>query len=647
MSGLHLRDEANLSFAEDEKVSEEYQYTPLPSHDHFRVLELLPGISNSIVRCRLHVEQLVQAEDKYAAISYVWGNHKDKVSIVCDDRIIKVTVNLADALRHIRDRTRSLLVWADAVCINQYDDTEKGHQVKRMGSVYENGEEVLVWLGKDTEGIAEDCFNLIRETTRYLDHQLEIYGGVLEIPTITSVCPMSFDKSRWANFGELISMSWFSRLWVLQEAGLAKQCRLLWGDNHLDLADLDELCLFLNFRSDLSNLGWQGGTGLVYDIFCAQCTYPSGKTWMDTKPAIKEFRDAMRNIQFLDVLQSGRRLMATMAVDRVFAFLGNPLARKARDGPLLIEPDYTRSLEEVYFETACSLLNNAREAPRLLTKVEHHSNECIDGIALGGEGFFPSWVPRWDTGTRHYPIAYPGEWYSADGSMKNFDAAAQTDKSLLLPVIIFDLVVWTSDIIGEDNLSLNPDRWSEDIKKAQEPFIDSLFTRFQQAFTLRCFDRCSEPLSAMMVEEAFIATMMQSNPESVDYDQANAQRSYKAYLQAVRQLVGTSTPQPQTNFAEKHPAGGSPFEFQDQAAYAHNRRFAVTKSGRFGLVPHLTEPNDACCVCPGMQVPLILRPREDGRYGLVGASYVQAVMNGQIIHLFDRGELKLENIILV
>ena len=361
-------------------------------------------------------------------------------------------------------------------------------------------------------------------------------------------------------------MPWFSRLWVVQEAGLAKRCRLLWGDNHLSLATLDELCYFLICRPDLSNLVWQGDEGLVYHSFDAQSTYPATKTWMDTKPAIKEGRDAMRNMRFLDVLESGRMLMATMAVDRVFAFLGNPLARKARDGTLLIEPDYSRSTEEIYFETACSLLNNAREAPLLLTKVDHHSNECIEGIALGGEGSFPSWVPRWDTGTRHYPIAYPDEWYSAGGWEKNFDATAQIDKSLLLPAIIFDLVVWTSDVIDENNITLNPDRWSEDTKKAQEPYIESLFTEVQQAFTLHCYDRCSEPLSAMMVEEAFIATMMQSNPESDDYNQANDQRSYKAYLQAVRQLVGTSTPQPQTNYAEKHPAGGSPFEFQDRAS---------------------------------------------------------------------------------
>ncbi len=219
--------------------------------------------------------------------------------------------------------------------------------------------------------------------------------------------------------------------------------------------------------------------------------------------------------------------------------------------------------------------------------------------------------------------------------------------SLLLPAIIFDLVVWTSDVIDESNISLDQDKWSEETKEAQEPCIESLFIRVQQASTRHCYDRFSEPFSAMMVEEAFIATMMQNNPESVAYNQAEDQRDYKAYPQAVWQLVGTSTGQPQTNYDKKNPASGSPFKFQDKELFAHGRYFAITKSGRFALVPQWTESKDVCCVCPGMDVPLILRPREDGRYGLVGDSYVLGVMNGQIMKQFDRGELKLGNVVLV
>jgi hypothetical protein len=48
-----------------------------------------------------------------------------------------------------------------------------------------------------------------------------------------------------------------------------------------------------------------------------------------------------------------------------------------------------------------------------------------------------------------------------------------------------------------------------------------------------------------------------------------------------------------------------------------------------------------------MQVPLILRPRKDGRYGLVGDSYIHGVMGGEVMEQLEKGEMKLENIVLV
>jgi hypothetical protein len=104
-----------------------YRYAALPSHDHFRILELLQGETTERVRCYLRVGRFEHAEDKYAAISYVWGDPKDKVPIVCDNQIIEVTRSLADALRHIRDSTKPELVWADAICIDQDNNIEKEH----------------------------------------------------------------------------------------------------------------------------------------------------------------------------------------------------------------------------------------------------------------------------------------------------------------------------------------------------------------------------------------------------------------------------------------------------------------------------------------------------------------------------------------
>jgi hypothetical protein len=630
---------------------EKYRYQPLPGHDHFRVLELLPGKSTEIVRCRLHTEQFTHAEDKYAAISYVWGNPTDRVQIVCDDRIIEVTVNLADALSHIRDKAKSRLVWADAICINQDDNTEKGHQVKRMGDVYKNAKEVLVWLGRDSEGIAEDCFNLIRDTTEYLDRHLEIHGKIENIPEITLTSPISFDKSRWNKVRKLVGMPWFSRLWVLQEAALAKQCELLWGVYQLSLAELCELSCAVKSMPEVYNLVGRFAWGKVFDSFVAQCAYQTVDNWTENKPLMKDYKKRFQSQPFLDLLETGRTLEASFEVDRVYAFLGNPLAMKHGDGALLVEPDYSKPVLEIYFEMACSLLAHPREAPYLLVRIDHHSSKCIEGTTLGRDGAFPSWVPRWDKHWRQYSRGASHYWYRAGGLGRKFDTTVQIDKSLLLPAIIFDRVVWTSDVIYDNNLDLelNPDLWDEKTKNANRPFLESLLIEVQQAFSLHCCDRHPD-ISAKkaFIEDDFSLTI--GGDLRVEPDPSNLvehRRGFAAYLQAARNLQGTHSEHAQTGDAGQNLGASSLHLFTARVGYARNRRFAISESGRFGLVPLFAEPNDVCCICPGMQVPLILRPRADGRYGLVGDSYIHGVMAGEIVEQLDKGEVRLEDVVLV
>jgi hypothetical protein len=50
------------------------------------------------------------------------------------------------ALRVLCANRRQFL-WIDALCINQEDDRQRGHQVEMMGSVYLQASEVLIWLG--------------------------------------------------------------------------------------------------------------------------------------------------------------------------------------------------------------------------------------------------------------------------------------------------------------------------------------------------------------------------------------------------------------------------------------------------------------------------------------------------------------------
>jgi hypothetical protein len=62
--------------------------------------------------------------------------------------------------------------------------------------------------------------------------------------------------------------------------------------------------------------------------------------------------------------------------DHVYALLGSPLARFL-EGGLIVELEYNKPLHDVFFDTACALLQHPREAPYVLTRVKHRSSSDL------------------------------------------------------------------------------------------------------------------------------------------------------------------------------------------------------------------------------------------------------------------------------
>jgi hypothetical protein len=86
------------------------------------------------------------------ALSYVWGDSDTTRPICIDSYPFDVTENLHAALSRLRDRYLIRIVWVDAVCINQTDQQEKGHQIQCMAKIYGHANRVIVWLGKTAHG---------------------------------------------------------------------------------------------------------------------------------------------------------------------------------------------------------------------------------------------------------------------------------------------------------------------------------------------------------------------------------------------------------------------------------------------------------------------------------------------------------------
>jgi hypothetical protein len=115
-------------------------YHPLdPARREIRLLKIIPGNKSTPVSCRLHISSL-DATPPYAALSYTWGDAVVTEEIHVDGKRLPVRTNLANVLRLLRDDwsdifidmdTSTLLLWADALCINQDDcGTLKRHNIR-------------------------------------------------------------------------------------------------------------------------------------------------------------------------------------------------------------------------------------------------------------------------------------------------------------------------------------------------------------------------------------------------------------------------------------------------------------------------------------------------------------------------------------
>ena len=114
-------------------------YAPLKlTKDQIRLLKVSPGLTEEPLRCSLERIPL-NSKAHYTALSYCWGDANDRANITVNGQDISVTRNLASALKRMRNVNQNTLVWADALCINQQDVTERSVQVGLMRDIYVNG----------------------------------------------------------------------------------------------------------------------------------------------------------------------------------------------------------------------------------------------------------------------------------------------------------------------------------------------------------------------------------------------------------------------------------------------------------------------------------------------------------------------------
>lgn len=225
--------------------------------DQTRFVVIQPGYDDNEIQCDLRTASTKDLLE-YRCLSYVWGTSANRRRIWLNEHWYSITANLFAALCCLRRNLIEGFIWIDALCINQNDEIEKAEQVPRMGRIYQNASEVLIWLGPEPiRGSGEDSEDTIAgavinemnvsHATSFMKH---LANGIHlhDLPPFNRCtadqCPSSktVAENTWRATAQelqrLMNAPWFERTWTIQEVVLARNATLFYESTSIDWSDV-------------------------------------------------------------------------------------------------------------------------------------------------------------------------------------------------------------------------------------------------------------------------------------------------------------------------------------------------------------------------------------------------------------------------
>ncbi|KAK0674420.1 heterokaryon incompatibility protein-domain-containing protein [Cercophora samala] len=273
--------------------------------DSIRLLRLSKGKGSEPLHGTLETREL-RYFPEYEALSYTWADANGQASrtkqlyLGKEWAVFPITTNCEAALRHVRLPNTERYVWVDTVCINQFDNLERSHQVQLMPMIYATAQRVLVYLGQD-----------VPERSMISKH----------LPAFSRVMEWS---QKWDDLGPILQRPYFFRSWIIQEIASAKTALVASGDS------------------------WR--VWPIYDQITDASLF---------LPWIKEFetRRYKTSKHLFQLITDCWTSQAYDPRDKVFSLLG-VISGAAADG---LVADYTLTVEQVYTGLASFVLKNQKQ----------------------------------------------------------------------------------------------------------------------------------------------------------------------------------------------------------------------------------------------------------------------------------------------
>ncbi|KAH8817198.1 heterokaryon incompatibility protein-domain-containing protein [Xylogone sp. PMI_703] len=671
-----------------------------------RLLRILPGNEDQKLRCSLKMIDLNKSP-VYDCLSYTWNDplyhdlsadpssiEKQTGALIkeieCDGIIISITENLEDALlqfrktnyisNHVEGREENVegFIWIDAVCINQEDNAEKGVQIAMMDEIYSKARRVIAWLGRSDEH-TDPALEIIQRLKSIPLEKRKVTITDFESPEYLSILgdpPIS--SQQWNDYAAFVQRAWFNRVWVIQEAYLAKHIDVLCGPHVLSWEhDIWEVSKFLRD----SNLG------TLLKVQADGTAYPDRKTTTYTNNSLNNQYQlqamkkaaAQKPLSLELLLTYSRYFQATQAQDHVFGLLGIwKFSQGVKELPKDRTPDYSLSKEHdfvarIFTQYSWLIIRDTGDLNIL---------SLVDDVSTRQQKDLPSWVPDYSVGFHVHPLAgvprpdpEHQRWSASKGLP--FEVPLQKDpKKLPVKGILFDTIeevaATYSELMDQHQinslLALLARYPAEKYPDGSSP-IDAFWrTLIKETFRQRPAD--GEARDAFPNLIIWHVGMLEDGVDGYEEEEGVNQNQMSTLFDKTTATIGEINSRfkdgaviPDMNIihntiewinnlepgsAERGKLDRDSDDISEAFRVAYScRKLFRTKRNYFGIAAESLAAGDKVWILAGAAVPLILRPAENGgneEWKVIGEAYIHGIMNGEAVR--DAGE-KSQQIYLV
>jgi hypothetical protein len=544
--------------------------------NEIRVLQLLTGTNDDPVVGELRIIEL-DANLAYCALSYMWGDPKVKTVIEVDqNKQFSVTKNAEAALRDIRNAHGAVLIWIDAICINQGNIDERNHQVKLMQQIYLNAQLVFVWLNISLQA-SHKAFQLMEA---FNDND--------------TLFELGDDASLWEPVATIGNDVYWTRVWIQQEVAFAHklviQCQnhTVNGESLLQFQHLVR-AKHMATRVDI-NSKWSSLETHYMDLSGINRNRPGEN---------RDDSSGYRYQNIIEALSHCGHLSSTDPRDRVYAILSLVEGDILSTFPI----DYHCSVVEVYTRVVKYVLETHNSVAFLAKTYKGYRTHAL-----------PSWVPDWSCPSTSFQAVSASRQVMScsSGQASQYFASISNDLSQL--TIYGTRIGALSGIYPRTSSQDISDTLQDWACQLKHPGIIPAKEQKEEILS-ESFDQVPEKRW-----KSFLRTMLRAETASEREDAEGYVEAFRSILPAAIKIYRSA----QMDITEAIPKNilGLWLVLVDLLTVsALGNYFSFTKTGQFVLAPPEALPEDeiwATLQCP---TPILLRPFS-GYFEVIGPCHI-------------------------